>query len=254
MALLEVDNLSVSFGGIRAVAGISFEVNEGEVVSIIGPNGAGKTSILNLISRFFDAATGQINFNGTNITNITPDKVVGHGIARTFQNLNLFDRSTVLENLMLGRYRHRKTNLLQQIFFSGKVYRQYLDDRILVEKVIEFLEIEKYRDSVVMNLPYGIAKVVELARALVSQPKLLLLDEPSSGLNNEETDDLTFWIEDIRAELGISVLMVEHDMKLVSAVSDRVIAVNAGTIIAEGKPEEIQQNKQVVTAYLGTDA
>jgi len=251
MSLLALDSVSVSFGGINAVDGASFAVEQGEVFSIIGPNGAGKTSLFNLISRIYDADAGCILFEGRDITRERAHRIAALGIARTFQNINLFDNGTVLENLMLGRYRHDRTSLVQQILFTPAVNREKRADRAKVEDIIELLELEKYRDSGIGGLPYGVRKIVEIGRALATGPKLLLLDEPSSGLNSEETNDLTFWIEDIKEDLGITVLLIEHDMGLVSAVSDRVLVMNAGRVLALGSAVEIQTNPDVVAAYLG---
>jgi len=251
MALLAVDNLAVSFGGIKAVDGVSFAVEPGEVFSIIGPNGAGKTTVFNLISRIYDAASGAVKFDGADITAERPHRIAALGIARTFQNINLFENGTVLENLMLGRYRHDRANLAQQLLFMRATHREKRADRAKVEEIIELLELEKYRDLRIDGLAYGVRKVVELGRALATGPKLLLLDEPSSGLNTEETNDMVFWIEDIKEDLGITVLMIEHDMGFVASVSDRVLAMNAGRVLALGTPAEVQANRDVIAAYLG---
>jgi branched-chain amino acid transport system ATP-binding protein len=251
MSLLALDGISVSFGGIKAIDGARFTVEPGEVFSIIGPNGAGKTSIFNLISRIYDADAGHISFEDRDITRERPHRIADLGIARTFQNINLFDNGTVLENLMLGRHRHDRTNLVQQILFTPAVHREKRADRAKVEEIIELLELEKYRDSRVDSLAYGVRKIVEIGRALATGPKLLLLDEPSSGLNTEETSDLSFWIEDIKKDLDVTVLMIEHDMGLVSAVSDRVLVMNAGRVLALGSAAEVQANPDVVAAYLG---
>ena len=251
MALLSVENVAVNFGGIKAVDGVSFAVQPGEVFTIIGPNGAGKTTVFNLISRIYDVSAGRIMFDGQDITRVAPDQVANLGIARTFQNINLFDNSTVLDNLMLGRYRHDRASLLAQLLFLPSVRREKHTDRRKVEEIIEFLELEKYRDSKIDGLAYGVRKVVEMGRALAIGPKLLLLDEPSSGLNTEETADMVFWIQDIKEDLGVTVLMIEHDMSLVAAVSDRVLAMNAGKLLAEGTPAEVQANPAVIAAYLG---
>ena len=235
MSFFAVENLGVRFGGVVAVDGVSFSVNAGEVYTIIGPNGAGKTTIFNLIGLIYAPTSGRILFEGNEVKG-APHNVAERGIARTFQNIELFEHATVLQNLLIGRHRHRRTNLLDELLFLPKVRRAELAQREAVERVIDLLDLQHYRDSLVAGLPYGVRKVVELGRALATEPKLMLLDEPSSGLNPDETDDMAFWIEDIQKELGITVLMVEHDMNLVSRVSTRVLALNEGRVIAEGTP------------------
>ena len=251
MTFFRAENLAIQFGGLRAVDGVSFEVREGEVYSIIGPNGAGKTTVFNLISRIYDPSAGRMVFQERDITGVPPHRIAGLGIARTFQNIELFQNSTVLQNLLLGRHEHRRSNLFSEMLFLPHVRRMEVAHREKVEEVIEFLGLQHHRESRVSGLPYGIAKVVELGRALCTEPKLLLLDEPSSGLNPEESEDMAFWIEDIQKDLGITVLMVEHNMSLVAEVSDRVLAMNDGRVLAEGTPQEVQQHEAVIKAYLG---
>ena len=254
--LLSAHDLSVRFGGLLAVNQVSFDVKKGEVFTLIGPNGAGKTTVFNLISRIYTPTTGHIDYLGpqgmVKLTAQAPQDVAALGIARTFQNIELFEHASVLHNLLIGRHTHRKTSLWQDMFFTAATREEELRSREKAEEVIDFLSLQHYRDTFVAGLPYGVRKVVEMARALCTEPQLLLLDEPSSGLNVEETDDMAFWIQDIKHELGISVLMVEHDMSLVSKVSDRVLAMNQGEVLALGTPREVQADASVIEAYLGT--
>ena len=251
MSLLTANNLSLSFGGVHAVEDVSFSVNKGEVFSIIGPNGAGKTTLFNLISRIYDASNGSIRFNEQDISQVPTHRIAELGIARTFQNTELFEQETVLRNLLIGQHVHRRTNLLQEFLFLPSARQQELRFRKDVEDVIDLLDLQHYRHQVIANLPYGVRKMVEVARALCLKPRLLLLDEPSSGLNPEETEDLSFQIEDINEELGTTIIMVEHDMNLVSRTSTRVMALADGKLIAVGSPVEIQQHPEVLKAYLG---
>jgi branched-chain amino acid transport system ATP-binding protein len=255
-ALLSANNLSVRFGGVLAVNKVSFDVQQGEVFTLIGPNGAGKTTVFNLISRIYTPTTGAIDYLGPKglirLTEQRPQSVAGMGIARTFQNIELFEHATVLHNLLIGRHTQRKSGFWQDLLFAAATRDAELQARQKAEEVIEFLDLQHHRDSMVAGLPYGVRKVVELARALCTEPRLLLLDEPSSGLNVEETDDMAFWIQDIKNELGITVLMVEHDMSLVSKVSDRVLAMNQGEVLAMGTPREVQTDPGVIEAYLGS--
>lgn len=252
MSLLELDSVTVRFGGLIAVNNVSFQVNEGEVFALVGPNGAGKSTIFNLISRFYKPDAGSIRFDGHDLLKRGPSDLAALGIARTFQNIELFERSTVLDNLLAGRTRHVKSNPISEMIFTPFVRAEERRHREAVERVIDFLELQAYRDKYVAGLPYGIRKIVELGRALAIGPRMLLLDEPASGLSVEESQDLAFWIADIRKLMGITVLVVEHNMKLVSAISDRVLALADGAVLALGSPMEVQANPAVVEAYLGS--
>jgi branched-chain amino acid transport system ATP-binding protein len=251
MTFFKADGLAIHFGGIKAVDGVSFEIEAGQIFTIIGPNGAGKTSIFNLVSRIYNPTEGRLIFQDEDITAVPPHQIAKRGIARTFQNIELFEHASVLQNLLLGRHVHKRSSFLEELLFLPKVRALELEYREAVEKVIDFLDLQPHRDSLILNLPYGVRKVVEMARALCTEPKLLLLDEPSSGLNVEETGDMAFWIQDIAELLGITVLMVEHDMSLVSAVSNRVLALNYGRTIAVGTAKEVQEHPDVIKAYLG---
>jgi len=255
--LLSAQHLSVRFGGLLAVNDVSFDVRRGEVFTLIGPNGAGKTTVFNLISRIYQPTSGQILYYPGEgaplvLTGQPAHRVAGLGIARTFQNIELFEHASVLHNLLIGRHTRRETGLWADMFFTPRVRAAEMRAREKAEQIIDFLDLQHYRDQLVAGLPYGVRKVVELARALCTEPQLLLLDEPSSGLNVEETDDMAFWIQDIRDELGITVLMVEHDMSLVSKVSDRVLAMNQGEVLAMGTPHAVQTDPGVAEAYLGS--
>ncbi|MFO1292931.1 MAG: ABC transporter ATP-binding protein [Rubrivivax sp.] len=251
MSLLETRRLARRFGGIQAVRDASLAVEAGEIFSIIGPNGAGKTTLFNLVSRVYPADAGQILLAGEDITRIAPHRVAALGVARTFQNIELFERSTVLDNLLVGRHCRGRAAPLAELLFTRANRRAEVAHRDKVEHIIELLELQAYRDSSVGALAYGVRKVVEIGRALAAEPRLLLLDEPSSGLNAEETEDLSFWIRDIRDDLGITVVMIEHDMRLVDLVSDRVLAMDRGAVLAVGAPAEIMADARVVEAYLG---
>ena len=234
-----------------AVKDVTFEVQKGEVYTIIGPNGAGKTTVFNILSRLYEPSAGKVMFEGRDITKEPAHNICKLGVARTFQNIELFEHTTVLHNLLIGCYIHRTSNVFSEILFLPSVQKQELKHRRKVEEIIDFLDLQHYRDQKIEGLPYGIRKTVELGRALCTEPKLLLLDEPTSGLNVEETEDMSFWIEDIKNLLGITVIMIEHNMSIVSQVSDRVLALNEGKMLAEGTTEEIQKNPVVIQAYLG---
>jgi branched-chain amino acid transport system ATP-binding protein len=234
------------------VNNLSMQVEEGQVFALVGPNGAGKSTVFNLISRFYTPVSGKISFAGTDLLGLAPDEVPSLGIARTFQNIELFDQATVLENLLVGRHRHRSTNLVQQMFHTPAVRSEERAHREAVEEVIDFLDLQPYRNLRIAGLPYGVRKVVEVGRALASKPRLLLLDEPASGLSVEETQNMRWWIDDIRRQMGITVLMVEHDMGLVSKVCDKVLALADGAMLAQGTPAEVQSHPAVIEAYLGT--
>ena len=253
MSLLQVESLSIAFGGVKAVDNVSFEVQEGEVFTIVGPNGAGKSTIFNLISRLYEPTTGHIIFDGIEITKLPAHDIAKLGIARTFQNIELFDHSSVLQNLLIGRHSRRDTNWLEELLFLPSVRRSEREHRRAVEEVIDFLGLEAYRDKLIAGLPYGVRKVVEIARALASNPKLILLDEPASGLSVEETSEMAWWIEDMQKDLGLTILMVEHDMSLVTRVSDRVLAVAEGKSLSEGTAAEVQADPVVIEAYLGSE-
>ncbi len=251
MSLFQIKDLAVQFGGIKAVDGVSFEVEKGSIFTIIGPNGAGKTTIFNLVSRINDPTAGSIHFEGRDITRVAANQVASLGIARTFQNIELFDNANVMQNILVGCHVHVGTSLLSEILRLPSFTQREIESRKNVEKIIDFLGLDAYRDSTVGSLPYGLRKMVELGRALAVSPKLLLLDEPSSGLNVEETDNIGSWIRDIRDVLGVTILMVEHDMRLVSAVSDRVLALNYGKLLAIGTAAQVQRDPAVISAYLG---
>ena len=251
MALLEVQQVSLRFGGVQVLHDVSFTVEEKEIFSLIGPNGAGKTSMLNCISGLYKPSSGSIRFDGTDITKMKPYERTALGLARSFQNIELFKHMTVLENLMLGRHVLMKTGILSGGLYWGKAQREEVAHREAVEEVIDFLEIEHIRNQPVGMLSYGLQKRVELGRALVSEPKLLLLDEPMAGMNNEEKEDMARFIIDMNEERGITILLIEHDMGVVMDLSDRVVVMDYGRKIGDGTPDEVRRNQDVIHAYLG---
>jgi branched-chain amino acid transport system ATP-binding protein len=251
MPLLAIVELTVSFEGLRALEEVSFSVEEGQIFSLVGPNGAGKTTVFNCINRICRQDSGDILFNGQELSHQKPHQVPRLGIARTFQNIELFEGMTVLDNILSGCHNRIDTNLLGTLLFTPKVRRMETTARRAAEEVIEFLELEAVRRSPVAALPYGIQKRVELGRALAVKPKLLLLDEPAAGLNTEETEELAFWVQEIRSGHGITLFLVEHDMEFVMDLSDRICVLDHGRVIAEGRPEEIQGDSRVMDAYLG---
>jgi branched-chain amino acid transport system ATP-binding protein len=249
--VLDVRAVSLSFAGIKALNGVSFDVKQRELFAIIGPNGAGKTSLLNCLSGLYEPDGGTLEFLGESVVGVQPERIARRGMARMFQNVELFENLTVLDNLMLGRHVHVRYGTASALLYSGRAKREEVAHRRVVEELIDFLEIEAYRKQPVGVLPYGVKKRVELGRALAMEPKLLLLDEPVAGMNLEETEDMARFVLDIREELGVTMVLVEHDMGVVMDLADRVLVLDFGRPIALGVPHEIQRDHEVIRAYLG---
>ncbi len=254
MGYFEVQGLCKSFGGLKAVDNLTFSVEEKEIFAIIGPNGAGKSTLFNCINGLYKPERGSIKFRGKELIGMRSDQIANYGIARTFQNIELFSHMTTLDNIMLGRHKAMKSSVFSVMglsFKKSKAAKEELVHRRKVEEIIDFLELESYRMQYVANLPYGKQKLVELGRALALEPDILLLDEPAAGLTQEEKDEMIFWIRDIRKLLGITVIFIEHNMQMVKKISDRILAINFGKKLTEGLPAEVLDHPEVIRAYLG---
>ena len=249
--LIHVDNISLSFGGVKALEDISFEIREHEILAIIGPNGAGKSSMLNVINGFYHPQEGTITYKGKTRQQMRPHEAAKSGIARTFQNIALFKGMSTLDNIMTGRLLKMRRNFLLQALYVGPAQREEIEHRTFVEEIIDFLEIQDIRKTPVGRLPYGLQKRVELGRALAMEPELLLLDEPMAGMNVEEKEDMCRFILDVNDEFGTTIALIEHDMGVVMDISDRVVVLDYGRKLADGTPDTVRSNQDVIDAYLG---
>jgi branched-chain amino acid transport system ATP-binding protein len=250
---IRVDDIKLRFGGVEALRGISFEIGEQEILAIIGPNGAGKTCILNCLNGFYRPYKGKIHYKGRDITNLRPDNIARLGIARTFQNIQLFTGLSTVDNLMAGRYIKMRHSWPQGAVFFGPARREEIENRAFVEEIIDFLELESIRTEVVGALPYGLRKRIDLGRALAQEPQVLLLDEPMAGMNAEEKEDIARFVIDIYELRKLPIVLVEHDMGVVMDIADRILVLNFGIVIAEGTPDEIKSDHTVIEAYLGRE-